>query len=314
MNNILITGVSGYLGKQLVKRFRARNDIGCIVGIDIVPPAWADESLIFYPRDIRDPAIGEVMARHGIDTIFHFAFVVKPIHDLKRMHDIDFNGTLNVLEHGREHQVQQVIATSSTLAYGAHADNPEVLAEEAPLRGNKTFPYGYHKALTDKMMQDFAQQHSDITLTILRPCTVFGPSVDNYISRMLFLPVAVSVMGCNPRVQFVHETDVINACVKAMQKQKPGVFNITGDGALTIRQIADIIGTRILPLPAWVIYPMLEMLWRLRCPGIEVNSGYLDYVRYPFIAGNDKAKRELNFNPEYDSRQTLEETVQRRQC
>jgi UDP-glucose 4-epimerase len=94
-----------------------------------------------------------------------------------------------------------------------------------------------------------------------------------------------------------------------MEKEKSGPFNITGDGTLTVRDISRITKTRLIPLPAWVVYPLLELFWRLRFPGIEVNSGYLDYVRYPFVAGNDKAKKELGFFPEYDSKTTLESTV-----
>ncbi|MBW1892149.1 MAG: NAD-dependent epimerase/dehydratase family protein [Deltaproteobacteria bacterium] len=309
MKNILITGASGYLGTRLVKQIGTKKDIGCIVGVDIVHPVQADENLLFYKKDIRDPGIGELMSEHNIDTVFHLAFVVKPIHDLKLMHDIDYNGTLNVLNNCHEKNVRQVIATSSTLAYGAHKDNPEILTEEDPLRGNKTYPYGYNKALSDILMQDFSKQHPDIILTILRPCTVFGPSVNNYVSRMLFMPVAASVLGYNPRVQFIHEDDFVNACMIAMEKQATGAFNITGDGTLTIRDIANMIGTRLLPVPAWILYPKLELLWRLHCPGIEVNSGYLDYARYPFIAGNNKAKQELGFYPKYDSKQTLEITA-----
>ena len=126
------------------------------------------------------------------------------------------------------------------------------------------------------------------------------------------MPVAASVLGYNPRVQFIHEDDFVNACMIAMEKQKTGAFNITGDGTLTIRDIANIIGTRLLPVPACILYPTLELLWWLHCPGIEVNSGYLDYARYSFIAGNSKAKQELGFYPKFDSKQTLEETAKNR--
>lgn len=310
--NILITGVSGYLGTRLVKRFATRKDVGCIVGIDIAPPVKPDSRLLFFKKDIRDPDIGELVSEHNIDTVFHLAFVVKPIHDLNKMHDIDYNGTLNILNICRKKNVRHIIATSSTLAYGAHADNPEILTEEDPLRGNKSYPYGYNKALSDMLMQDFSKKHPDIIFTILRPCTVFGPSVSNYVSRMLFMPIAVNVLGCSPNVQFIHEDDFVDACVAAMTKEKTGAFNITGDGILTVRDISDITGTRLLPVPAWILYPMLELLWRLHFPGIEVNSGYLDYVRYPFVTDNNKAKEDLGFYPEYDSKKTLELTVQGR--
>lgn len=313
MKNIFITGISGYLGSRLTEELIKRKDIGNIVGIDIHPPtADLDPRISFYQKDIRDPKIGELFAQHKIDTVFHLAFVVKPIHNLKKMHDIDLNGTENVLQQSDAAGVKQLIAISSTLAYGAHPDNPKRLTEDAPLRGNQTYPYGYYKAMTDDMIQAFGKTHPDMTVTILRPCTVFGPSIDNYISRMLFLPVTVCVKGYDPPVQFVHEDDFVNACLAALKKETPGAFNITGNGTLPISKIAEILGTKVIQVPSWLLYPALECLWRIRFPMIEVNRGYLDYIRYPFIAANKKAKKQLNFYPQYSSIQTLKDTVRSR--
>ena len=309
MKNVFITGVSGYLGSRLTEKLKQRKDIGKIVGIDIHPPAGElDPHISFYQKDIRDPEIGELFAQHNIDTVFHLAFVVKPIHNLKKMHDIDSNGTENVLEQSDAAGVKHLIAISSTLAYGAHPDNPKKLTEDAPLRGNQSYPYGYYKAMTDGMIQEFGKSHPDMTVTILRPCTVIGPNIDNYVSRKLFLPVTVSVKGYDPPVQFVHEDDFVNACLMALEKETPGAFNITGNGILPISKIAEILGTRVIPVPSWLLYPTLECLWRIHFPMIEVNRGYLDYIRYPFIAANKKAKKLLNFHPRYTSTQTLKNT------
>ncbi len=312
MKNILITGVSGYLGTRLAEALADEEMAGEVVGMDIRPPVRASDRITYYQKDIRDDAIGPLFSRHSIDTVLHLAFVVKPIHNLKKMHDIDVNGTRNMLELARMSGVKHFIAISSTLAYGAHPDNPKRIREDAPLRGNKTFPYGFYKAATDQMMQDYAAGHPEMKITILRPCTVFGPSVDNYISRMLFLPLTMCVKGCDPPVQFVHEQDFVAACMAALANPVPGAFNIAGDGTLTVSEIAKMLKTRVAPIPAKILYPALECLWRLRCPKIEVNRGYLDYIRYPFVASNKKAKKELGFFPGYSSMQTVEETVRSR--
>ena len=56
----------------------------------------------------------------------------------------------------------------------------------------------------------------------------------------------------------------------------------------------------------------IEILWRLRFPGVEVNSGYLDYARYSFVASPEKARAGLGFVPSFSSRRVLEETVRKR--
>lgn len=312
MHNIFITGSSGYLGTRLIEELGAKENAGSIVGTDIVAPRNETDKCTFLKMDIRDPGMDRVLSRHDIDTVIHLAFVVKPIHDLARMHDIDTNGTRNVLQKSVDAGVRHIVAVSSTLAYGAHPDNPPELKEENPLRGNRSYPYGYNKARVDEMIQDFAADHPEITVTILRPCTVFGPTVDNYVSRMLFQPLTVGIQGSNPRVQFVHEEDFVRACLIAVEKRIPGVFNIVGKGALTTKEVASITGTRIIPLPAFLLYPLVEILWRLRVPVIEVNRGYLDYARHGFVAGGRKAEIELGFVPDFSSRQVLEDTARRR--
>jgi UDP-glucose 4-epimerase len=305
-----MTGISGYLGANLASRLRLRNDIGDIAGIDIRDSKILPQGISFYQKDIRAKDIIELLSLHRIDTLFHLAFVVKPIRNLRHMHDIDVVGTKNILQSAFNAGVKHVIAISSTLAYGAHPDNPNLLDEEAPLRGNKSFPYGHYKAVTDRIIQDFAADHPEMIITILRPCTVFGPNVDNYISRMLFLPVTICVKGHNPSVQFVHEDDFVEACVTVMDKKIPGPFNINGDGVLTVNRIAELLGTRLIPVPAWLLYPMVELLWRLHFPGIEVNRGYLDYIRYPFVASNKNAKKKFGFKPRFTSTQTVIQTLE----
>jgi nucleoside-diphosphate-sugar epimerase len=126
---------------------------------------------------------------------------------------------------------------------------------------------------------------------------------------MLFRPFAVGILGYNPKVQFLHEDDFVRSCLTAIEKKIPGAFNIVGEGTITTEEIGKITGARIIHLPSWILYPLLEALWKLHFPGIEVNSGYLDYARYSFIASSSKAKKILGFYPAYSSIDTLTETV-----
>ncbi|MGC8603914.1 MAG: NAD-dependent epimerase/dehydratase family protein, partial [Desulfomonilaceae bacterium] len=305
MENVMITGVSGYLGMRLAQALSGH--VRKIVGIDVQPPSQS-ENFIFCQMDIRDAEIETKMAEHEIDTVFHLAFVVRPIHNKELMRDISLYGSKNILVSAFNARVKQCVVISSSLAYGAHPDNPEILTEEAPLRGNEAFPYGHYKAVTDIMVQDFARENPNMIITILRPCTVLGPNIDNYVSRLLFMPVVICVRGSDPRVQFVHEDDFVNACVIAAEKKVSGAFNIAGDGVMTVSEIAERLGERLIAVPAALMYPVWEVLWRLHCPGVEVNSGYLDYARYSFVVSNQKAKELLGFYPAYSSLETLDAT------
>jgi UDP-glucose 4-epimerase len=134
---MFITGSSGYLGTRLIDKLGAIENAGAVVGADISAPRINTKKFTFLKMDIRDPGMGQTLCRHRIDTVIHLAFVVKPIHDLARMHDIDCNGTRNVLQKSAEAGVRHIVAVSSTLAYGA---TPTILKEGHPLRGNRSDP------------------------------------------------------------------------------------------------------------------------------------------------------------------------------
>lgn len=312
MKKVLITGVSGYLGQCLVRDFSKRKGISEITGIDIKRPAVSPPGFTFVEMDIRDRRMAEVLRKHSPDTVFHLAFVVQPIHSIRKMHDIDIAGTRNMLEASLGARVKNFIVTTSTLGYGALKDNPPSLAEGDPLRAKKSYPYGYFKAQCDMMIREFAKKHPEMPVTILRPCTVFGPNIDNYVSRAVFKPVVMSVAGYDPVFQLLHEDDFVQACRLALDKRAPGVFNITGDGTILAGDIFRMYGSKKIPVPSFILYPLLELLWRLHLPGIEVNRGYLDYTRYTFVADNSKAKEGLGFKPRYSTLETLKETIRSR--
>lgn len=313
MKNILITGVSGYLGQRLVNELKAHENVNKIIGLDVAPLPEASNDIIFYQMDIRDTKLKDILQDHKIDTVYHLAFIVQPIHDKELMHEVDYKGTQNVLNSSVSSQVKQVIAISSTLGYGAYPDNPPKLKENDTMRGNKNFPYGYEKGVVDNMIQDFASKNKEMIITTLRPCTVFGPNVQNYIYRMLFQPFTIKMDDNDPPFQFVHEDDFVRSCIVAMEKQVPGPFNIAGDGTLRTSEISKMIGTKKeFRVKAWFVYPMHELMWKLKVKAVESNSGILDYVRFPFVADNEKAKNELDFYPEHSTIETLHQTIDAR--
>ena len=180
----LITGGSGYIGGRLTDELSAREETEKIVDVDLRPPPRTWPKHEFVKADIRDRRkMQELLERHEIDALLHFAFVLNPIRDEARMYDIDVNGTQAVLQAAADAGVKQVIQTSSATAYGAFPDNPKPIAEDWPVRGAPDFSYAKHKADSDRIAQLWALENPDAVMTIVRPSIVFGPSVDNYIVR-----------------------------------------------------------------------------------------------------------------------------------
>ena len=144
MKNILITGISGYIGTTLARALVADPGVETIVGTDVRQPSIASDKLHFFRHDVREP-MTEMMSSHRIDTVVHAAYILPPLHDTALMESINVDGTRNVLEASARAGVRHLLVTSSATAYGFHPDNPVPLTEASPLRGNEDFTYAKNK-------------------------------------------------------------------------------------------------------------------------------------------------------------------------
>src|ERR687897_988998 len=237
----VITGGSGYIGSRLTELLTGRDETERIVDVDVRPPDVPLPKTEYVRGDVRDrAAMRELLERERPDALVHLAFLLNPIRDEARMYDIDVNGSLAVLEAAWAAGVGQVLVTSSASAYGAFPDNPVPIAEDHPVRGQPDFSYARDKPEADRVCQLWAADHPDRVMTIVRPTIVFGPKVDNYISRgwenSSFFPV---MDGVEADVQFVHEDDVVTAISGLLDGREAGAFNVAADGLVKWRETAE---------------------------------------------------------------------------
>jgi UDP-glucose 4-epimerase len=307
----LITGGSGYIGSRLNEILAARDETERIVNLDVRPPALPQEKASFVRGDVRDSAaMRELLEREQPDALIHLAFIFNPIHDEARMYDIDVNGTEAVLRAASAAGTEQVLVTSSASAYGAFPDNPKPIAEDWPVRGQPEFSYARHKAEADRICQLWAARHPERTMTIMRPCIVFGPNVDNFISRTWqnapFMPV---IDGVEEEFQLVHEDDVVGAMIGLLDAQAGGAFNVASDGTLGWRESAEMVGLKVREISMKTARRITGLSWRLHLPRTEAPAGNLDFLRYPWIVSNEKLKAEIGWQPAADTREVFVETM-----
>jgi UDP-glucose 4-epimerase len=303
----VITGGSGYIGSRLVELLHAREDTERIVITDLRPPSVPWPKTTYLEMDVRDRGMLPLLEAEEPDALVHLAFVLNPIRDEHTMYDIDVNGTQNVLDAASEAGVQHLLVASSTTAYGAWPDNPVPLREDHPVRGMPNYEYARDKTEIDRMCQLWAARHPDRAMTIVRPCIVFGPSVDNYIVRFWeYAPFIPLIDGTDAELQYVHEDDVVEALSRLLTEGKDGIFNLTGDGTVRLSEGAALAGLKTRNVPFGTYRRLAAALWRLRLPRAEAPPGQLDFTRYPWIASNEKIKRELDWSPQYTSRDAFE--------
>jgi UDP-glucose 4-epimerase len=303
----LITGGSGYIGTRLVELLARREDTERIVIADVVPPKGGYRPKTEFEQvDVRDRgAVHSALKRANPDVLVHLAFILNPVHDEGFMYDVDVNGTHNVLEAAAENGIGQVLVTTSAVAYGAFPDNPDPITEEHPVRGVARFSYARDKTESDRIVQLWALQHSDVITTIARPCIVFGPNVDNYLVRLWSKqPFTVDAGNLDGTIQFVHEDDVVEAITQLLLGRHAGQFNLSPEGLMTLRECAERLDTPIRKMPFWLYQGIAKLMWRLRLS--EVPPGQLDFARYPWIVSNEKLKQTLNWTPRYTTRESFD--------
>lgn len=298
MKNVLITGASGYFGQKLVSCFDTKNEVERIYGIDIKPPAFHSPKLEFIECDVRDD-LKEVYRGRNIDCVIHAAYILPQLHDVALMEDININGTKNVFNSAAHYGVKQIMDCSSTTAYGFHPDNPPVLTEESPLRGNEDFTYGKNKRELEAWAKQFEKAYPDISLIVIRPCFVVGPGFANPMARYFCKKTCVIPRKTSP-MQFIHEDDLVELMYLLLKKNKPGIYNLTADGTMPIEDMVSILGGRVVKMPAWLLGSIIDLGWYLRMTSItESSSSSMKLMQYSWVASNQKIKKELGYQFKY---------------
>lgn len=294
---ILITGAAGYLGSQLGERLARSHEV---FGVDIRAGSGAFPVAVM---DVRDAELAEMLREKAITHVVHLASILQPGPDRERDYDIDVNGTRNVLDACISAGVKHFTYTSSGAAYGYYADNPAWIDETDALRGNVEFSYSDHKRLIEEMLADYRQKHAELKQLVFRPGTVLGASTDNLITNLFRKKHLLAVSGSASPFVFIWDQDVLNAIESGIERSSTGLFNMAGDGALSIDEIGAILGKPVLHVPAAAIAAALavgKLLGLTRYGPEQVN-----FLRYRPVLSNRRLKEEFGYQPAKSSEDTF---------
>jgi UDP-glucose 4-epimerase len=310
--HVLVTGAAGYLGSGLVESLSERagrgGDPACIVASDLrdVPPERRLPGVEYAALDVRDPQLREVLARHAIDTVVHLAAIVTPGPKSNREfeYSVDVLGTRNVLEACVASGVRRIVVTSSGAAYGYHADSPAWLTEDAPVRGNEAFAYSYHKRLVEEMLAEYRRAQPALEQVVLRVGTILGETTRNQITALFERPRLLAIQGSASPFVFIWDRDVVGAIEHAVFGGPAGIYNVAGDGALSIQEIAARLGKRCITLPAGLLRAVLAVLHPL---GVSrYGPEQVDFLRYRPVLDNRRLKEVFGYVPRLTSAEVFD--------
>jgi UDP-glucose 4-epimerase len=266
----------------------------------------------YVPADVRSPEMTQVLRNFSIDTVVHLASIVTPGKRSDRAfeYSVDVLGTENVLRACAETGVRRIVVSSSGAAYGYHADNPRWLSEDCPLRGNEAFAYAHHKRLVEEMLARWRVERPELEQVVFRIGTILGATVRNQITDLFEKPRLIAVRGSDSPFVFVWDQDVVECLLIAVSSPTTGVFNLAGDGVLTIEQIAARLGKRRLVLPAGLLQGALRVLKALGLT--QYGPEQVDFLRYRPVLDNARLKSVFGFVPKLTSEQVFDLYLQAR--
>jgi UDP-glucose 4-epimerase len=313
--SVLVTGAGGYIGRQVIAALAAdRRQLTTIVASDLkpVPPAEQLPGVAYLAADICSPDLVRAFGQYQVDVVVHLAAVVTPgkRSDRRLEYKVDVLGTQNVLWACTEARVRKLIYTSSGAAYGYYADNPSWLDESDPIRGNQEFAYSYHKRLVEEMLARYRSDHPELAQLIFRPGTILGAGTRNQITNLFDQPRILGIRGADSPFVIIWDQDVVGAILQGIFKGGQGIYNMAGDGSVTLREMADLLGKSYLPLPAWLVK---AGLWAGKRLGLtQYGPEQVRFLRYRPVLANRRLKEAFGYVPRKTSREVFEYYLENR--
>ncbi|MGV8911623.1 MAG: NAD-dependent epimerase/dehydratase family protein [Rhodoglobus sp.] len=308
MTRVLVTGGSGFLGTSVVAGLAASDVIDCVVSADIRTPGPSVRlPRVLYERlDVTDAGdLPELLRRHRIDTVVHLASIVNPGKNTTVAQEfaVDVEGSRAVFAACVDAEVSRVVVSSSGAAYGYHPENAEWITETDPLRGNDDFPYSRHKRLVEEMLAELRQTAPQLSQTIFRIGTVLGPAVDNQITALWEGRRVLKLTGADSPFVFVWVDDVVDVMVRAATGGPAGIFNVAGDGKLTVKEIAGALGKKLIVLPPWLFATVLWIGHGLRLT--PHKPAQVNFLLYRPVLDNAALITSFGFRPSKTSREAF---------
>ena len=260
---VAVTGAAGDFGTAILRRLLPDDRVGEVVGIDVAPPRLDHDKL----RDVRcDVRAGELRDHlDGAEAVVHLAFVLVPGRDLRAAHDVNLDGSRNVLEATAAVGASRLVVASSLSAYGAPEHGLEPVDEEAFPAGTPERFYFREKAQVEHLLDWWERAHPDAPLTItrMRPGFIYGRDFDNPALTLMGSLLAV-FPDDGGRTQLIHQDDLARAFCEAVFRDAPGPFLLVTHDSIAHEDLAEISGGRVIRLPVRATEVALDAAHALR--------------------------------------------------
>ena len=264
---ILVTGGAGFIGGHLAEAFaRAGHDI---VVLDNFDPYYdvglkehsveavrtaadgSDGSCRVVEGDVRDQELATELVT-GADCVYHHAAQagVRTDYAVRKYHEVNVDGTLNLLEAAADTDLKQFAFASSSSVYGKPRSLP--YHEEHPT--TPVSPYGASKLAAERYVMVYAEQYG-VPAVALRYFTVYGPrmrpgmAISNFVSRCVNGDPPVVYGDGSVTRDFTYIADVVdvNRTLLTDDTADGETMNVGSTDRISIQELAELVRDELAP-------------------------------------------------------------------
>jgi UDP-glucose 4-epimerase len=299
---VLVTGVSMDLGRRFARQLSTDASIDRVIGVDVLPPRGDSGTVQFVRADIRNPVIAKVIAREQVDTVVHMSVIASPgtAGGRTTMKELNVIGTMQLLAAAQQAPtLEHLVVKSSGAFYGASSRDPAMFTEEMGPKRQAASGYGKDVSEVESYVRGFARRRPDVTVTTLRAANVIGPLVSSPITSYLRLPVIPTVLGFDPRLQWLHEHDLLGVLQHATMNRVHGTFNVSGDGVMMLSQAIRRLGKPSIKVPSFM-FPQVGSLVR-QARLVDFVPDQVALLTYGRGMDTTRMRSELGYEPRFST-------------
>ncbi len=200
-------------------------------------------------------------------------------------------GVAGLLDDARTLGATHLVVLTSAMVYGALANNPVPLTEEAVLRPDPTFVYARQLAAAEAEIEGWRTAQPGRSAAVLRSAIPVAETGTSSLARALTAGFGLVFGEADPDAQFVHHDDVASAVTLAVDRGLDGVYNVAPDGSIPGDRVRALSGRRFrVPLPGRLADVVGALRWRFQRGPIP--PGLRPYTRATWVIANDKLRAE----------------------
>lgn len=313
-HNVLITGATGTIGRQLVQTIYHDDRVHRLFATahDAEPYYFRDYDRnhftfkqvdILKSREMNNLFLSEAFKQSEIDTVVHLAFANRPSPSNARDgrgHSLNVEGTKYLLDRSIEvGHIKKFIFQSSDSVYRIRPWNPILLDEEADLNFEPDASQYVRDRVDADMICRAQLANPSCKIVVLRPASIIGRNIHSHWSALLDNHYVIfKVAGFDPMIAPTHANDVLRALQLAIHKDVSGVFNIAGLDFAPLSTFIRLAGAVPVALPPGAVQLVNRVQRALRLTQYNFEA-FPEALKYQCLLDTTRAREVLGYAPQY---------------